>query len=408
MSILLQINVSVNYGSTGRIVEEIGKIAIRRGWFSYVACGRYIRKSESHVIKIGNNVDLLYHLLISRLFDRHAFGSKIATKKLINTIKALKPDIIHLHNIHGYYVNIELLFKYLKESNIYVVWTLHDCWPFTGHCAYFDRIGCNKWTKQCKSCDQINEYPKSWILDNSYKNYLYKKEIFNSIDKLRIICVSNWLKSKLQESFLSSIKNTTIYNGIDINCFMPCNNIDEIKNKYSVKNRFILLGIASVWDNRKGLKDFIELSRYIDNNTVIILIGLKSKQLKKLPKNIIGLKKIESISELSKIYSIADLFLNLTYEDNFPSTNIESLACGTPILTYNTGGSIEAVTEETGFVVEKGDISSIQKVISIIKCRSKESYINACRTRAINFFNKDDRYNEYINLYENLIKIEVA
>lgn len=402
MPILLHINTTANSGSHGRIGEEIGQLALSKGWDSYFAYGRNEMPSKSKLLKIGNNVDIKIHGLKTRLFDRHGFGSKKATIKLVEQIKEIKPDIIHLHNIHGYYINIEILFNYLATTTIPIVWTLHDCWSFTGHCSYFDFVECNKWKTGCYSCPQKKEYPASIFIDNSKKNYLNKFSLFTSVKNLTIVPVSNWLGNLVKDSFLNKYPLQLIYNGVNLASFSPQIN-QSIKTKLGVGNRLMLLGVASIWEKRKGLDDFISLNKIINPDCVIVLIGLNQKQLKKIPSNIIGISRTEDIQELAEIYSTADLFLNLTYEDNFPTTNLEALACGTPVLTYKTGGSIEAVTPDTGFVVEKGDLNAVLAAIDIIKTKGKSTYTSASRERAVNFYNKDDRYMEYLKLYETLI-----
>lgn len=402
MSTLLQINTVVNSGSHGRIAEEIGQLALTNSWQSYIAFGRNNRPSQSKLIKIGSNIDINIHGLKTRLLDRHGFGSKKATIKLVEQIKEIKPDIIHLHNIHGYYVNIEILFNYLESTTIPVLWTLHDCWSFTGHCSHFDLIGCNKWKTGCFNCPQKKEYPRSYLFDNSKRNFANKQKIFTAVKNLTIVPVSNWLGNLVRESFLNKYPQNLIYNGVNIGVFSPQIN-KSTKTNLGLDNHFMLLGVASGWSSRKGFEDFISLSNFINPDCVIVLVGLNDKQLKKLPSNIIGVNRTENIQQLAEIYSAADLFLNLTYEDNFPTTNIESLACGTPVLTYNTGGSIEAVSNETGFIVEKGDLKAVLDVINLVKSNGKSAYTSACRERAVKLYNKDDRYMEYINLYETLL-----
>jgi len=399
---LLQINIVVNYGSTGHIAEEIGQFAIKNGWQSYIAFGRNKNSSKSNLIRIGSQWDVIRHGIITKLFDRHGFGSKRATFKLVKSINKIKPDIIHLHNIHGYYINIEILFNYLALTNIPVVWTLHDCWSFTGHCFNFSSIGCNKWETGCFTCPQKKEYPSSLWLDNSKKNYREKSKIFNSVNNLKIVAVSEWLNNLVKKSFLK-YSSQIINNGVDINVFTPQNTSKVVKKKMGINDRFMLVGVSSQWLPRKGLSDFMELSKLIDKNTIIVLVGLSKKQIKDLPPNIIGITRTENVVQLTEIYSAADLFLNLTYQDSFPTTNIESLACGTPILTYNTDGSIEAVSPDTGFIVEKGDLSGIMNVINIVKMNGKSSYSMACRDRAEKLYNKNDRYIEYIELYDHIL-----
>jgi len=401
--LLLQINSVINSGSTGRIAEEIGRLAINNGWKSYIAYGRNDRPSESQLIKIGNDWDIKWHGLQTRLFDRHGLASTKATKRLVEKIQEIKPDIIHLHNLHGYYLNIEILFHYLATAGIPVVWTLHDCWPMTGHCAYFSFIGCDKWKTLCEHCPQKKGYPASYLMDRSLKNYQLKKKLFTSVPQMTLVPVSNWLANIVKESFLKIYPIKTIYNGVDTTVFTPCSTT-KIREKYKIPtNTFVILGIASIWSERKGLKDFIRLSESLKENEMIILVGLTDKQINILPRNILGISRTENIHELAELYSLTDVFVNPTWEDNFPTTNIEALACGTPVITYQTGGSPEALTPETGFVVEQGDLAGIRDAIDSIKSKGKSFYAESCRERAVRMFNKNERYAEYLELYEQML-----
>lgn len=403
MKTLLQINVVANCGSTGRIAEEIGMKAINQGWKSYIAYGRKSGVSKSNLIKIGDKWDIRKHVLKSRLFDKHGFGSQKATINFIEEIKNINPDIIHLHNIHGYYLNLEVLFNFLSIANIPIVWTLHDCWSFTGHCAHFEQIGCNRWKDQCYDCPLKKDYPSSYLLDNSSNNYLQKKYLFNSVKDITFVAVSSWIKELHKQSFLKKYPVVTIHNGVNLEVFEPMKNKESITTHLGIKNKFIVLGVLSLWNNSRGLNDFINLSKLIDSETVIVLVGLSLEQIKKLPRNIIGIERTENVKQLVEYYSAADLYVNLTYSDTFPTTNLESLACGTPIVTYKTGGSIEAVSPETGYIVEQGNIYSLVDVINSAKIKGKEYFSFHCRQRAINFFNKNDKFNEYIHLYNEIL-----
>ena len=403
---LFQINTYIKFTSTGHIAEEIGQSAIANGWESYIAYGRNKRQSQSKIIKIGNPISIYSHLLMTRLFDRHGLASTKATLKLIKQIQDIKPDIIHLHNIHGYYLNYKILFNYLKKSAIPVVWTLHDCWSFTGHCTHFSYIQCEKWKTLCKQCVQKNAYPSSFLLDRSKINYLTKKESF-LLDKglLILVPVSDWLANLCSQSFFKNIPIKRIHNGINTAVFKPVSEKEkqEIIKKYGVETHF-LLGIASVWTKRKGFDDFMNLASIIPDNYRIMLVGLSKKQLKKLPKNIIGIKRTENMNELVAIYSIADVFVNPTWEDNFPTTNLEAMACGTPVITYKTGGSIEAITPETGYIIEQGDITGLLNAINNVIKKGKNAYSTICREHILKNFKKEDRYMEYFQLYETLVK----
>ena len=347
---IVQINNCVNSGSTGRIAEDIGKLLLSEGHESYIAFGRGTRPSQSNLIRIGNRFDIAKHGLKTAVFDRHGFGSSSATKAFINEIKSIKPDAIGLHNLHGYYINIRTLFEYLKEINIPVVWTLFDCWSFTGHCSYFDDINCNKWTYGCHSCPKSSYYPSSYLFDNSKRNFQDKRALFTSLEKLHLVVHSHWLNGLVRKSFLNSLPIHHIFSGIDLEVFKP----DEdraVRKKYMISDKKVILGVASHWDMRKGLADFIELSHHLKENQVLVLVGLTQNQIRKLPPGIVGISRTENIHELAAIYSATDVFVNPTSQDNFPTTNIEALACGTPVVTYSTGGSPESIDKNTGLVV---------------------------------------------------------
>ena len=403
MPTLLQISIEVNSGSVGRIAEQIGETVIENGWASYITYARNNNPSKSKVIKIGNNFDLYRHGLETRIFDNHCFGSKSATKDLMNRITEIKPDIIHLHHLHGYFINIEILFNFLKESEIPIVWTFHDCWSFTGHCANFDFVGCDKWKTTCHHCEQKKEYPKSLLLDRSRQNFIDKNRIFNSVKNLTIVSVSNWLSGKVNESFLKNYNSKIIYNGVDLDKFYPKNTRGAIDIKYNIFDKYVLLGVATNWDKKKGLYDFIKLSTILDDKFVVILIGLSKNQLKELPNNIIGIDRTESQEELCGLYSASDLFLNLSVEETFGLTTAEALACGVPTIVYNATASPELVNEDTGFVVEKQNMNELVLTIEKAKGFGKNYYTKACRNRAVSLFDKKERFLEYLNLYNEIL-----
>ncbi len=402
---ILQINSVVNSGSTGRITEEIGEVLIKNGHESYIAYGRGNRPSKSHLVKIGNNKGVLLHVLKTRLTDRHGFGSKNATEKLKNQIKELNPDAIGLHNIHGYYLNIEVLFNYLKQFNKPVIWTLHDCWSFTGHCSHFERVDCYKWKTQCETCPLTSSYPSSYFIDNSRKNLIDKRSLFTGLKNLHIVTPSNWLAEHVKKSFLSEYPVSVIHNGIDLKTFSPKLS-SEIKKRYKLIDSKIILGVTNTWSKRKGLDVFIKLSQMLDSSYQILLVGLSKSQKKKLPSNVIGISRTENVNQLAELYSAADVYVNPTYSDNFPTTNLEALACGTPVITYNTGGSPEAIDNETGIVVEKGNDNALVEGIIKITRNGKEFYSAKCRERAMRLYDKDERYMDYLHLYEKLLNNE--
>jgi len=399
---IFQIDVACNVTSTGRIAEGIGLEVIADGGESFIAYGRYGAESKSKTYRVGNELGVILHGIYTRLFDRHGFGSRRATKNLISIIDQIRPDIIHLHDIHGYYINFKILFAYIIERKIPVVWTQHCCWAFTGHCAFFEFVNCEKWKAECHHCRQKKEYPASYLLDNSKSNYYQKKEFFTNVPNMTVVTVSKWLEGLVKQSFLSKYPILTIYNGIDSETFKFRKN--NVKEKYKIKDKFVVLGVASPWSRRKGLADFFELRKACGDDIAIILVGLEKSQILSLPRGIIGVEKTESVNELAEMYSAADLFFNPTWEDNFPSTNLESLACGTPVATYRTGGSIEAVSEDTGFILNKGDIEGVISIIQKIRNFDKSFYFHKCRSRALSYFRQEDRFKEYIDVYKAMLK----
>ena len=401
MPTLLQINATVNTGSTGRIAEEIGQRAIAAGYDSYIAYGRAARESKSKLIQIGSKWNVRWHGLISLLFDAHGFSSKHATKKFIKQLESIQPDIVLLHNVHGYYLNIEVLLNYLKDKNTPIFWTLHDCWPFTGHCSYFDAVNCEKWKTHCYKCANQKKYPKSVLLDNSKQNYDRKKSLLLALPNVTFIPVCKWMGRIVDDSYMKGRPQQVIYNGTNVDVFKPQNieAANEIRKKYGIIGKYIVLGVASTWDKRKGMADFEWLNEQLKENYQIVLVGLSEKQIEGLPKGIVGIRRTESVQELAALYSLANVFVNPTYVDNFPTTNIEALACGTPVITYNTGGSPEAIDKNTGIVVSKGDKKALKKAIVDVVANKEIFTCENCRQRAVANFNKDDRFDDYIKLF---------
>ena len=408
MKKLLQINVSVNTGSTGRIAEEIGQRAIATGYDSYIAYGRDARDSQSKIIHIGSKWNNRWHGMATLFLDAHGFASNCATRRFIKQIEVIKPDVILFHNLHGYYLNIDILLTYLKDKNIPIFWTLHDCWPFTGHCSYFDAVECNKWQTHCEHCPNTKGYPKSLFLDRSQSNFDKKRALLTALPNVTFVPVCRWMGSVVEKSYMKGRPLRVIYNGTNVDVFKPQKEdvIDDMRKKYGVSGEKVILGVASTWDRRKGLLDFEWLSGQLPDDCQIVLVGLSEEQIKGLPKGIVGIRRTESVQELATLYSLADLFVNPTYVDNFPTTNIEALACGTPVITYNTGGSPEAIDRNTGIVVPKGDKEALKESIVEVVSSTDKYGSEACRKRAVENFNKDDRFGDYIELFNQALKAE--
>lgn len=395
MTTLLQINSSANMGSTGKIAEAIGIKAISHGWKSYIAYGRRRGASRSYLIKIGGKYSKYFHYIEQRIRDNEGLCSRSATKKLICQIEQIKPDVVHLHNIHDHYLNYRLLFEYLNQTNIKVVWTFHDCWAFTGHCMHFVTKDCERWLTKCHDCPMKHEYPKT-LLDRSSQNYELKKRLFGGSENLTIVPCSDWMAGFVRQSFLKDKHIKVIKNGIDLSVFKPLTGT-EYGEYYNI------LAVSSVWNKEKGLYDIIKLRELLGEKYRITIVGLSAKQMKMLPSGINGIQRTQDVHELARLYADANVLINPTYADTFPTVNLEALACGTPVITYRTGGSPEALSSETGVVIEQGDIKGMADAIKKICVSNRTQYKVACRRRAEEYFDKDTCFEKYLELYNTLI-----
>ena len=357
---ILIINSECGTRSTGKISVAIAEQYEKEGHEAKVAYGRRAFVPEQYkkfAVRIGTDTEVKIHALLTRITDKHGLYSKHATKEFLKWAEEYNPDILWVHNIHGYFLNYEMLFGWIKSRpQMEVKWTLHDCWAFTGHCAYFDMVKCYKWKEECKDCPQKTSYPSSLIFSNCTNNFNRKKQAFTGVKNMTIITPSNWLADLVKQSFLREYPIEVVYNTIDTDVFKPTPS--DFKERNSLENKKIVLGVASDWDKRKGLDDFIKLSQLLSDDYKIVLVGLDDKQLKKIPENILGIKRTHGQKELAEIYTAAYVFVNTTYEDNYPTVNLEARACGTPIITYNTGGSPESAGEGA-VVVEPGDVNAI-------------------------------------------------
>ncbi len=391
---VLMINSVCGIRSTGRICTDLAEILEQNGHTVKIAYGRenVLKQHEKYAVKIGGSLSVKLHALKSRIFDSAGFGSTYATKKFIKWVREYDPDIIHLHNIHGYYLDIRVLMKYLKTSGKKIIWTLHDCWAFTGHCAHFSAVGCNKWKTKCYNCPQKQQYPKSSVLSNAKVNFEVKKKLFSNIPNLTIITPSVWLAQRVKESFLGEYPVYPIHNGIDLTVFKPTNS--TLREKFGLEDKKIILGVASAWDKRKGLEDFCLLKKMLPEEYKIVLVGLTAEQISALPNGILGIERTDGVKELAEWYSTADVFVNPSVEETMGLTTAEALACGTPAITYNKTAVPEVIDETCGIVV---DCKPELILEALKKLDFKE---NDCLMRA-KFFEKTKRYLEYLEIYDN-------
>lgn len=409
MKRLLQINpVLRTLSSTGRIVREIGEIAMKNGWESHIAYSRGrdgVMQCTSEVIPVGGMWSVAWHGVMTRLADRHGLASGPATRELVRKIETLAPDVIHIHNIHGYFLDYRVLFRFLSQSGIPVVWTVHDCWMYTGHCYHYMAAGCGRWKTGCGHCPQKREFPASLLADRSRRNWEDKRKAFTSMPKgnLVIVPVSEWMRDEMKFSFLKEYEFRVIRNGIDTETFDICDG-SGVRRRYGLEGKHVMLGAASVWSREKGLQDFVRMAECLHDDEVIVLVGLSERQMSGLPDRIVGIRRTDNVRSLAALYSAADLFANPTLQDNYPTVNMESIACGTPVATYRTGGSAEAVTPATGFVVPPGDTDGLLRAFRTVRERGKVAYVEACRRHALENFRKEDRYAEYIRLYDEILQ----
>lgn len=387
---ILFINSVYKYGSTGRLVHDLKESMKGLGHEVLVAYGRHKQETDEDAFYFGSNLSSMGHLLATRLMGNHGLHSTRKTKRLIKVIKEFKPDVIHLHNLHGYYLNVPLLFDFLKKIDVPVVWTLHDCWSVSGSAAYFDFDGCKVWDEGCVECNNTKTYPEVWLFPNQKKNFAWKREVFTSLDNLTIITVSDWLKELMETTFLNKYEIKRIYNGIDLETFVP--KMEELNN-----DKIKLLGVANKWEERKGLNDFIALSKTLAPNYEITLIGLSKDQISELPSNIIGIQRTDSIQDLVQYYQKSNLYLNLSVEETMGLTTVEALACGTPAIVYDKTAVPEVINAYSGIVVEANDIASLKAVIEAFDF---EAYtIDNCRERALGFA-QYVMIENYINVYK--------
>ena len=357
---VLLINVVCGIRSTGRLCTDLAETLEAQGHEVKIAYGRETvpQQFQKYAVRIGSDIDNKIHGLQARLMDGAGFGSKRATRAFLEKVREFDPDVIHLHNLHGYYVNVEILFDYLKTCGKRVIWTLHDCWAFTGHSATCDAVDCTRWETGCYDCPNLKEYPASYS-DHSSENWHKKKAVFSDVPDMTIITPSRWLAGLVRESFLQEYPVEVIYNGIDTSQFYPMES--DFKERLGIKDKKMLLGVATAWNEMKGFSDYLKLADMLDEKYRIVMVGLTAKQIDSLPPSIIGLEKTNSPKELAMIYSAADILLNLSYCESFSMINIEAQLCGTPVISYKTGGCVE--TGGNNAVIEKGDLEAVKEAL---------------------------------------------
>ena len=400
MKKLVQINTVCNT-STGKLMGDIQQKANESGWETLSVVGRRKPFMDLRCIKIGNGLSFWIHVVINTVFDRQGYGSYFVTQKIIRKLRQECPDIIHLHNLHGYYINLPLLFRYLsKEYNGKIFWTFHDCWPFTGHCAYFTAAKCGKWERECGKCPNKRVYPISLLADASRKNYADKKRMFTELKNLTIIVPSKWMESLVKKSFFQDYPVRIVNNGIDLKVFSYRKPLDELYHKYGIsREKKVVLGVANAWDARKGLPDFLALSKMLPSENQIFLVGLTARQIGVLPHNVKGIKQTEDKKELVMIYSLAHIFMNPSLEESFSLVTVEAIACGTPVVVLDTSAVKELVSDENGIVLKKHDAADYLDAIKIVEKRrlSREQISQTAKKYDVDIYAKKivELYNHF-------------
>ena len=388
---------AVPYGSTGKIAKGIAEVAKGQGYqtLNYFSWTKKYRKSDRDDTLVGSFLGKLLHINISKLTGKQGMYSKRDTKKLLKRLDKFKPDVINLHILHSWYINQPMLFDYIKKNKIKVVWEFHDCWAFTGQCPHFIMAKCDKWKTGCYECPQYRQYPGAYV-DKTEKMYQLKKEWFTGVPDMTIVTPSKWLAGLVKESFLNEYNVEVVNNGIDLDLFKPTEG--DFRKKYGLENKKIVLGVAFDWGKRKGLDVFCELAGRLPSDYQIVLVGTDDNIDKELPSNIISIHRTANQKELAEIYTASDVFANPTREDTFPTVNMECLACGTPIVTFKTGGSPEIIDDSCGIAIDVDDVDAMEKAILDI-CENKIFSSDACQNRA-KAFDMNDKFKLHCEIFE--------
>lgn len=400
---LVQFNPVANWGSTGRLTEDIGDVVMDAGWDSYIAYGRQFNPSKSHLLQVGGKWSVISHTLKTRLFDRQGFGSYCATKNLLKQLDEIKPDVFQFHNLHGNFLNFPLILKYAAKKDIPIAWSLHDCWSMTGHCSHFVRIGCEKWKTGCYKCPLKGQYPNSWLIDSSKRNYREKKALIEAVPRLTIISGSEWLAGIARESYFKGRDIRVIPDGIDTDIYQPRSNGDELRKKLGLEGKFVILATGTGWGEEKGLYDYGELRKMLSDEYAIVLVGMSQEWLAKVPEGVIGLPRTKSPQDLSEYYSMADCVMSLSKMESFGLTPVEGFACGTPAIVYDTTALPELITPETGFVAKFLDVTDVKNKVELLRAKGKSVYTAKCREVAVEKYDRKKCYAEYLGVYNRMM-----
>ncbi len=388
-------------GSTGKITKMLCQAIIRNGDEAKLYYTGKTEGKESFCVRYSSRKAVKINALKSRMSGNYGFLSQSATKELIDLLEKDQPDLIHIHNIHGHDCDFSMLMRYIKEKQIPVVYTLHDTWAFTGYCAAYDWVKCTKWKQYCHDCPQKKSF--TWFFDHSKQNQEKKIHAIKALSNITFVTPSQWMSTQIQESPLKGVKSVVIPNGIDTTIFQPSH--VNVKEKLQITGKYMLLSVAFSVSGAKGLNDLMEIRKLLPNEYVFVLVGLPETMIEKLPEGMIGIPRTANQEELAQYYSSADVLVNPTHQDNFPTVNLEALACGTPIVSYRIGGAYEAFDEQTGIAVKEYDYQAMADAIMQIT-KKKNEIKDLCRTRALNLYKEDQFVNQYLKLYQEVINEE--
>ena len=392
---VLFVNLVYGVGSTGKIIADIADLLRKGGSDVRILYGAGADSSDADARRTAGRLEYYAHNALSRLTDHAGLYSRAATRRMIREIKTFQPDLIHLHTLHGFYVNYEMLFRFLKGSGIPVVWTLHDCWPFTGHCTHFSQIKCTQWQTECQDCRLLRRYPHCYGKGDVRRNFRRKKDAFTGVKNLVITTPSQWLAGQVALSFLRDYPRMVIPNGIDRTVFRP--QASDLRKSYRLEDKKIVLGVASTWSAQKGLPDLLALADRLGADYQVVLIGLTAQQLPHVPPNVLGLPRTANQTELAQWYTVADVFVNPTYEDTFPTVDMEAQSCGAPAAVYETDGCPETLVTGNSVLTAQGDLDGLEHAVRDVVRRGVR--VAPCERER---FDKERTYGEYIRLYERL------
>ncbi len=391
---------TVPTGSHGRLMDDLRRASEAAGFETMLAVGRGA-DGHDRAVPIGTRRDVRLHGLLTRAFDAHGRGSRRATEAFVDALRLFRPDLLHMHNLHGYYLHIETLFRYIRESRVPTVWTLHDAWALTGHCSHYMRVGCDRWRTCCHGCPQKREYPASLWLDASRRNYQVKRSAYQHQPNLTVVSPAQWLFDALEASILRDARRVLIPNGIDLSLFSPARD-ETMRARYGVApGQAMLLAVAAPFDERKGFSDALRIAESVGGRVRLVMVGLTDRQLRGLPAHVTGIRRTDGPEALVALYGEADCLVNPTYEDTYPTVNMEAIACGTPVAAYRVGGCADQIDGTVGAAVTPGDFRALADAAMTL-ARAKPRVTAACRARAEQYFDRRHAIASYIALYREM------